>query len=252
VTTSIHAQGAVGATPKSANKTGKASSLTNSNTTIQLQDVKSEPRIDSRLLAEQLGNQHGDMLRNLILKYQSDFEEFGVLPFKNGKPRGGEKGGRPERFALLNEDQAYLLLAYSRNTPRVRRLKIELVKAFKRFRDAQQAGQDYLPFYHSLHDTTALLTQRAHELGSTTAQGIFHSNINKLVNKAFAVPSGSRSSLSSSMRLKVTHAQMLASDAMERCLQDGLDHKETYKRVKNLVFSLAEAGMIREQRSLAL
>ena len=75
MTTSIHAQGAVGATPKSANKTGKASSLTNSNTTIQLQDVKSEPRIDSRLLAEQLGNQHGDMLRNLILKYQSPESE---------------------------------------------------------------------------------------------------------------------------------------------------------------------------------
>jgi hypothetical protein len=144
-----------------------------------------------------------------------------------------------------------LLLTYSRNTTKVRRLKIDLVKAFKRFREARQSDQDYLPFYHSLHDATAIMAQRAHELGSTTPQDFFHGNINKLLNKAFGISSGSRGSLSPSMRLKITHAQMLATDAMARCLQDGLDHRETYQRVKGLVFSLAEAGMISDQRGVA-
>lgn len=106
---------------------------------IQLVHSAGEARVDSRVIAEQLGIQHESSF-DLIKRYSSDFEEFGVLRFETGKPPVGEKGGRPEKFALLSEDQAYLLLAYSRNTKRVRSLKVNLVKAFRDARN--KAGLD--------------------------------------------------------------------------------------------------------------
>lgn len=110
----------------------------NEGSIIKLVHAQGEARVDSRVIAEQLGIQHENSYDQLK-KYRADFVELGVLRFETGKP-SGHKGGRPEKFALLNEDQAYLLLSYSRNTKKVRRLKVNLVKAF---RDARhRAGLD--------------------------------------------------------------------------------------------------------------
>lgn len=103
---------------------------------IRLVQAEGEARVDSRLIAERLGVQHKNTY-DLIKRYEADFRELGILPFQTEEIRGR---GQPEKFALLNEDQAYLLLTYSRNTKKVRALKISLVKAF---RDARyQAGLD--------------------------------------------------------------------------------------------------------------
>lgn len=71
---------------------------------ILLVEIDHEPRVDSRLIAEQLGIKHQNF-RELIQSYQADFEEFGILLFETGEIRGR---GQPEKFALLNEDQSYL------------------------------------------------------------------------------------------------------------------------------------------------
>ena len=76
---------------------------------IPLVEIDHEPRVDSRLIAEQLGIQHQNF-RELIQSYQADFEEFGILLFETGEIRGR---GQPEKFALLNEDQSYLGLTPS-------------------------------------------------------------------------------------------------------------------------------------------
>lgn len=106
---------------------------------IRLISAEGEARVDSRLLAAQLGNQHESTMKTLKA-YTADFKAFGVLRFEIGKPPAGSKGGRPEEYALLNEDQCYLLLTYSRNTKKVRALKVNLVKAFRDARN--QAGLD--------------------------------------------------------------------------------------------------------------
>jgi hypothetical protein len=86
---------------------------------IKLHTVKGEARIDSRIIAKELGNQPETVIR-LVDEYQRDFEEFGVVRFqtqklrtsdfsdlKSGKSQGKAKRGRPERYALLNEDQQF-------------------------------------------------------------------------------------------------------------------------------------------------
>jgi hypothetical protein len=50
--------------------------------------------------------------------------------FENAKPPRGSSGGRPQRYALLTEDQANCYMAFAKNTPQARACKIMLVKAF--------------------------------------------------------------------------------------------------------------------------
>ena len=100
---------------------------------IALTDYQGEPRVDSRQLAKQLGTKHKNPMA-LIERYLAKFEEFGVVPFQTEKPLAGTAGGRPERFALLNEDQAFFLLSLSRNTDRVVELKASLIMAFREAR----------------------------------------------------------------------------------------------------------------------
>ena len=47
---------------------------------------KDEPRIDSRVVAQQLGVEHESVMR-LLNKYQADFEVHGLFRFEIGKPQ---------------------------------------------------------------------------------------------------------------------------------------------------------------------
>ncbi|MCC4588762.1 Rha family transcriptional regulator [Xanthomonas sp. NCPPB 1067] len=96
---------------------------------IQLAVVAGEPRVDSREISEHLGVDHRSAFR-LITRYAERFRQFGLLRFEIAKPAGASAAGRPQSYALINEDQCYLLLALSRNTTRVLDLKVALVQAF--------------------------------------------------------------------------------------------------------------------------
>lgn len=106
---------------------------------IPLVVVENEPCVDSRIIAEQLGVAHINT-RELIEQYQTDFEEFGQLRFQTEVGKRAQGGGNPEKFVLLNEDQSYLLLTYSKNTEQARILKKRLVRAFGDHRRALMAA----------------------------------------------------------------------------------------------------------------
>lgn len=95
-----------------------------------------EPFTTSLVIANETGVQHQN-LRELIEGSSADFEEFGVLRFETGKPLGSANGGgRPTKYALLNEPQATLLLTYMRNSDVVRAFKKRLVHSFYAMRTA--------------------------------------------------------------------------------------------------------------------
>ncbi len=95
--------------------------------------IGDEPRVDSRLLAEQLGNRNRNTVE-LIDRYAHKIKRFGQLPFQTEVGKRVQGGGKAERFALLNEDQAFFVLALSRNTDRVVELKSSLIMAFREAR----------------------------------------------------------------------------------------------------------------------
>lgn len=76
---------------------------------------------------------HASVIK-LVRTYQADLAEFGLLDFKSEST-----AGRPTEVAVLNEQQATLLLTYMRNTPIVRDFKKRLVKEFWRMAHAKPA-----------------------------------------------------------------------------------------------------------------
>jgi phage regulator Rha-like protein len=97
--------------------------------------------VDSRLIAQELGIEHRALLQTLD-KYLDKIQGFGVVTFEMSKPSEGSKGGRPERVAYLSEDQATLLMTFSRNTERVVECKVALVKAFS---EAKRVIKEAIP-----------------------------------------------------------------------------------------------------------
>ena len=218
----------------SASNTGAAikSKVQSDDNALVLDVGKPEPRIDSRLLAQSLGVQHESVAKTLNA-YRADFETFGLFRFQIGEVTGG----RPERYAMLNEDQAYLLLTYSRNTARVRELKVKLVKAFGEARKAVTLRTfEYLPTYHSLHDQIGLLAA-----DSCNARFI-HMNVNKLVNRTAGLESGERGRAAVTTQSLLITAQNIAAKAMS----GAKDHHDGYQRAKAALSQLSELTLIDE------
>ena len=149
---------------------------------LELTTIKAEPRADTRLLAEHLGNKHKSLFE-LVKSYKADFEVLGKVPFQTEALLSGQS----EKFALLNEDQAYLLLTYARNSAKVRALKLKMVTAF---RDARRAAEvratEYLPSYHALHDAIKL------KANGSEKEHFLHMNANKALNQLAGVQPGQR------------------------------------------------------------
>lgn len=201
--------------------------------TIALTTVKAEARVDTRQLALQLGNKHQNTFE-LLKQYQPDFESFGKVLFETGASTDS-KTGQSERYALLNEDQAYLLLTYSRNTVRARELKVRLVKSFGEARRAAvQHGAEYLPGYHELHDQIGMLAA-----GSNNERFV-HMNINKLMNKVAGIGAGERKGAKLSTQTLLIVAQTIAANAA----RGAQDHREAYKLIKDAMSGLAALNVL--------
>lgn len=203
---------------------------------LPLVTKKAEPRVDSRLLAQHLGNQHKNVIE-MIERYLTQFKIMGVVPFETEKPIGAA-GGRPERFALLNEDQAYFLLSLSRNSERVVNLKAKLVLAFREARRAAELHAEYLPTYHGLHDQLHALAD-----GASNERWV-HVNMNKLINKVAGAESGERPHLDVPRKAMVIAAQHIATVA----IQGAADHREAHAKAKAALAPLMPQKLITEGR----
>jgi phage regulator Rha-like protein len=183
---------------------------------------RDEPRIDSRVLAYNLRGKHKSLLE-LVRNYKTDFEALGKVPFQTEALPSGQS----EKFVPLTEDQAYLLLTYTRNTARTRSLKLQLVKAFSAARrNAHLRQAEYLPEYHALHDQVAELAR-----GSANQQRI-HANFSRLVNKVAGIEAGQRSR--APMAILATVCSVAA-----RAMADATDHRDGYQRAKAALMALA-------------
>ena len=185
---------------------------------FELTLVKNERRADTRLLAKHLGNQHKNVFE-LVKNYKADFEQLGKVTFQTEALPSGQL----EKFALLNEDQAYLLLTYSRNSAKVRALKVKMVKAFAEARRAAEVRQvEYLPTYHQLHDAIKVAAN-----GSPNERFI-HMNANKALNQLAGVESGQRAGAGSLQQSILAVGSALAAQA----LQNATDGHGLHKRIK--------------------
>ena len=91
------------------------------------------PVVESTVIAEGIGIQHKNVIE-LIRKYLEDFQAFERVTFET-RPFETAGGTQKREVAFLNENQAYLLFTYLKNTDTARQLKIWLVKAFSEVRN---------------------------------------------------------------------------------------------------------------------
>ena len=197
---------------------------------LALTTHKNDARVDSRLLANHLGNQHRPVMV-LIEKYGDSFSSFGKVLFEKASSLDSLTGQR-ERFALLNEDQAFFLLTMSRNSDHVVDLKVKLIQAFSEARRAADQRQtEYLPTYHRLRDTIHQLA------GRSPNEKFVHINFNKLVNKTAGLEAGQRPKAGLSQQAMLIVAQDVATQAM----QGATDHHDGYQLAKRSLLALAAA-----------
>lgn len=81
--------------------------------------------VTSETIAQGAGTEHRAVLQ-LITNNMADFEQFGQVAFEM---RAGYNNSQV-RVAMLNEQQATLLMTFQRNTAQVKAFKVALVKAF--------------------------------------------------------------------------------------------------------------------------
>lgn len=198
---------------------------------LALTTTTTEARIDSRLLAQGFGNKHKAAM-TLLERYSERFKSLGILSFKKEVIKGR---GQPERFALLNEDQAYFLLSLSRNNETVVALKSKLIKAFGNARRAADMRQrEYLPSYHQLQDVI-------HAKSATASnEALVHMNVAKLLNKTVGLEAGQRASAPIPKQALLIVAQAMAAQAM----QSAHDHHDGYQRVKQSMLALTACTML--------
>lgn len=201
---------------------------------LQVTTFRGEARIDSRLIAMDLGNNHKSTIE-LIERYEPKFQRFGLLPFQTEAVKTPEsRGVKHLKFALLNEDQSYFLLSLSRNSDIVVDLKADLVMAFREARNKETvSSQQYLPLYKEMHEEVKALALRAEERGSSTPERIFHINANKAINSAMGIASGTRDSLTLDQQLLLTTLQAVFRNQLKASLDAGEGHKEAAKKAKD-------------------
>lgn len=95
------------------------------------------PTTTTLVVAEGTQNLHASVLR-LVRDNLSDFEEFGRVGFEI-QPFATAGGMQRREVAVLNEEQATLLLTYMRNAPVVKDFKKRLVREFWAMRRSNMA-----------------------------------------------------------------------------------------------------------------
>ena len=85
---------------------------------IPLEAVGKEMRVDSRIIAERLGIDHKSLMKN-IYRFEDALKQAGeIIYLTENKKKKGKRfsdsqsinlGGRPEKYAALNEPQANIV-----------------------------------------------------------------------------------------------------------------------------------------------
>lgn len=206
----------------------KALTCTHDGVTVILKGDDS--RIDSRIVARLLGIKHDNFMQTLE-RYQNELRTYGVFLFQTGKPPRGTKGGRPEKYAMLNEDQFVFSITLSRNTPRVVQAKKAVVLAFGQARRLLAAQGHYLPAYHALHTAAQQLQAAAQARGSSAHAP--HINLERLNNKLLGRKADERADYTPAEKAVLATLCKLEQRAIERTIKDGGDDRQAFQAAKS-------------------
>ena len=212
------------------------------------------PVVSTFDLFKRMGYSEHRNLKETIDANIDAFNEFGVMRFETVKPKG-EKGGRPVKCYLLNEDQFTFLAMLMKNTKEVVALKAKIAKEFIRMRQtlANLVAQQRDPNWQNVRaDGKAVYLQKTDVIKQfvdyATAQGSesaskYYMSLAKMENQALFFIEAKYKNLREIMTIKQLMQVATADDVIEKALKEGMDakmhYKEIYQLAKERVISFA-------------
>ncbi|WP_313611672.1 Rha family transcriptional regulator [Pantoea piersonii] len=191
---------------------------------VILTQHRQESRVDSRLFARRVGIQHKN-LAELIRKHAKPLRELGSLPsFETEAVKvAGARGVKYQRYYLLNETQFDYLcrIVRGRDAAGMKRLKLEVTKAFAHRRAAEPIRREYLPGYHESRDGLKALGAKRHH----------YINLAHAENRVAGLGSGERSNASEQQLGVLVVMQKIEQAAFEEATRNGLTPTEAVREV---------------------
>ena len=103
---------------------------------IKIEKIGGELLVDSRLIAEELGNEHKNTLE-VIRKFEEKLSKYGGVAFKT-LPIETNGGLQRMTVCFLNEKQATFLVTLSRNSEKAVDLKQKLIDSYFYYKEKDQ------------------------------------------------------------------------------------------------------------------
>lgn len=211
---------------------------------------KGIPFTNSKLIAELACIKH-HAIQQLIDNYKDDFEEFGKL--KVAFEMRPSKTNQKEKIYLLNEEQATLLLTYSKNTEKVREFKKNLVKEF--YKAKQLLLEMSTPEFQQLRLTAKTSTETLHETindkfipyaienGSKTYKNnpeLAYTHFEKPINKALGIAGKQRCYLDKKGQTILDLMNNSIICVIDELIETGIDYHDIVNTAKCKINQLYE------------
>lgn len=182
---------------------------------------KKESRIDSRLFARRVGIKHKS-LYELIQKHKTELRELGTLPFQT-ETCSHATGATVSKYVPLNENQFDYMcrVVRGRDPEAMKRLKLDVTKAFSKRRAAEPIRREYLPGYHESRDGLKALGAKQHHF----------INLARAENRVAGLSDGERHGANEQQLGVLICMQKIEQAAFDEAINRGLTPTEAVREV---------------------
>lgn len=184
---------------------------------------------DSLVISKGTGNKHINV-KELITDYKKEFLQLGTFSVLNRE----STGGRPEKYYLLNEQQATFLMTLLRNNKVTVKFKLELVKQFYKMRQLLLEKQTIQWQETRLisksnrkleTDEIKQLIELAKSQGSKNMETKAYIIYSKLANKICGINNRDTATTQQLNNL------VLVENIIKNCIKEGINNNENYRTI---------------------
>lgn len=223
-----------------------------------------EPLTTSLIVAKELNRKHFSIVK-LINENKISFEKFGVLQLEVEKPNKKTKGGRPEKFYIINEQHLtflIMMLRVKRNDEDiVLSFKERITKEFFRMRKAllqaelnrkneewiqtrQKGKESRKEFTDAIKKLQIEHAKKHPDSNYTKRPSLLYSNYTRMINKAlFDIQISAKNKREYMTKEQLSFldvAEIKMQKIIEKCIDENKDAKETYKILETEIKPYAE------------
>lgn len=219
------------------------------------------PLTSTKVIEHYTKVKHQNILQ-LFRRHEKSIKKFGVIMFETWKPNKGSKGGRPETFYYLNEEQFTFFIMLMGNSEKVVDFKIKLNKQFHQYRKyileqkTMKANQEYIETRGKSKigrkqetDVIKIFIEYAKKQGSKSADK-YYMIFSKMENSAFFILKEKfknvREILNITQLSKIIIADMVVKQAIIEGIEQEMFYKDIFQLAKKRVVQMAKSIGIQE------